>query len=79
MTFAKRKFGLMKKAYELSVLCECEIAVLVFNGPGKMYAFSSADIDDLVRRYTSFTEPYELRTKADMESVRQTSVRYVVF
>ena len=31
MTFTKRKFGLMKKAYELSVLCDCEIALIIFN------------------------------------------------
>ncbi|CAG05378.1 unnamed protein product, partial [Tetraodon nigroviridis] len=31
VTFTKRKFGLMKKAYELSVLCDCEIALIIFN------------------------------------------------
>ena len=30
VTFNKRKFGVMKKAYELSVLCDCEIALIIF-------------------------------------------------
>lgn len=30
-TFAKRKNGLLKKAIELSILCDCEIALVVFN------------------------------------------------
>ena len=32
VTFTKRKFGIFKKAYELSVLCKCEIAVIIFKG-----------------------------------------------
>ena len=36
VTFTKRKFGLMKKAYELSVLCDCEIAVIIFNSHNKV-------------------------------------------
>ena len=30
-TFAKRKNGLLQKAIELSILCDCEIALVVFN------------------------------------------------
>ncbi|KJH51680.1 SRF-type transcription factor [Dictyocaulus viviparus] len=37
VTFTKRKFGLMKKAYELSVLCDCEIALIVFNSTNKLF------------------------------------------
>ncbi|TKS74745.1 Myocyte-specific enhancer factor 2B RSRFR2 [Collichthys lucidus] len=35
VTFTKRKFGLMKKAYELSVLCDCEIALIIFNSTNR--------------------------------------------
>ena len=45
VTFTKRKFGLMKKAYELSVLCDCEIAVIIFNSHNKLFQYASTDMD----------------------------------
>ncbi|URD81649.1 ACT domain [Musa troglodytarum] len=41
VTFAKRRNGLLKKAYELSVLCDAEVAVIIFSSRGKLYEFCS--------------------------------------
>lgn len=35
----------MKKAYELSVLCNCEIALIMFNSKNELFQYSSADMD----------------------------------
>ena len=37
ITFAKRKNGLIKKAYELSTLCDVEVALIVFSPAGKLF------------------------------------------
>jgi MADS-box transcription factor len=41
VTFCKRRNGLLKKAYELSVLCEAEVALIVFSGRGRLYEYSN--------------------------------------
>ena len=41
VTFSKRRNGLLKKAYELSVLCDAQVALLIFSPSGKAYQFSS--------------------------------------
>ncbi|CAN6481001.1 unnamed protein product [Victoria cruziana] len=41
VTFSKRRNGLLKKAFELSVLCDAEVALIVFSPRGKLYEFSS--------------------------------------
>jgi hypothetical protein len=45
VTFNKRKFGVMKKAYELSILCDCEIALIIFSSSNKLYQYASTDMD----------------------------------
>ncbi|KAG6657134.1 MADS-box protein AGL42-like [Carya illinoinensis] len=51
VTFSKRRNGLLKKAFELSVLCEAEVAVIVFSQKGRLYEFSSSDIQEVIGRY----------------------------
>ncbi|XP_024990847.1 MADS-box protein 04g005320 [Cynara cardunculus var. scolymus] len=41
VTFGKRRNGLLKKAYELSVLCDAEVALIIFSNGGKLYEFCS--------------------------------------
>jgi hypothetical protein len=50
-TFAKRKNGLVKKAIELSILCECEIALVIFNSQGKLTQYSSGNIDQTLSKF----------------------------
>jgi hypothetical protein len=69
VTFTKRKFGLMKKAYELSVLCDCEIALIIFNGANKLFQYASTDMDKVLLRYTEYNEPHESRTNNDIIEV----------
>ncbi|EEC78686.1 hypothetical protein OsI_18828 [Oryza sativa Indica Group] len=41
VTFCKRRSGLLKKAYELSVLCDAEVALVVFSSRGRLYEYSN--------------------------------------
>nr|ABX47015.1 MADS box protein [Narcissus tazetta subsp. chinensis] len=51
VTFSKRRNGLLKKAYELSVLCDAEVALIVFSSRGRLYEFGSAGTSKTLERY----------------------------
>jgi len=40
VTFSKRRNGLIKKAYELSVLCDIDIALIMFSPSNRLSHFS---------------------------------------
>ncbi|OAY72872.1 MADS-box protein SVP [Ananas comosus] len=42
VTFSKRRRGLFKKAEELSILCDAEVALIVFSSTGRLFHFSSS-------------------------------------
>ncbi|CAH1423491.1 unnamed protein product [Lactuca virosa] len=42
VTFSKRRTGLIKKARHLSLLCDADVALIVFSAPGKLYEFCSS-------------------------------------
>lgn len=41
VTFSKRRQGLLKKANELAVLCDAQVAVIIFSSTGKVFEYSS--------------------------------------
>lgn len=49
----------MKKAMELSILCDCEIALIVFSSNNKLFPYASSDMDKLLLRYTQHAEPHK--------------------
>lgn len=42
VTFSKRKSGLVKKAKELTILCEAEVGLAIFSNTGRLYEYSSS-------------------------------------
>ncbi|XP_042018857.1 agamous-like MADS-box protein AGL27 [Salvia splendens] len=52
VTFSKRRNGLFKKAKELSVLCDVDVALIIFSSPGKLYQYSSTTrMSKILQRY----------------------------
>nr|AER30448.1 AGAMOUS4 [Passiflora edulis] len=51
VTFSKRRNGLLKKAYELSVLCDAEVALIVFSTRGRLYEYSNSSVKSTIERY----------------------------
>jgi len=56
VTFSKRRNGLLKKAYELSVLCDVEVALIVFSPRGKLFEFANPSMQKMLERYEKCSE-----------------------
>ncbi|KAL4278738.1 hypothetical protein GQ457_03G004230 [Hibiscus cannabinus] len=56
VTFSKRRRGLFKKANELSVLCDAEVAVVVFSATGKLFEHSSTSTEQVIERRNQQSE-----------------------
>ncbi|GMP32757.1 hypothetical protein CsSME_00006374 [Camellia sinensis var. sinensis] len=57
VTFSKRRNGLIKKAYELSVLCDIDIALIMFSPSGRLSHFSGKRrIEDALSRYVNLAD-----------------------
>ncbi|KAB1206710.1 MADS-box transcription factor ANR1 [Morella rubra] len=56
VTFSKRRNGLLKKAKELSILCDAEVGVIIFSSTSKLYNYASTRFDSALSQnlYLSF-------------------------
>ncbi|XP_059301640.1 MADS-box protein SOC1-like isoform X3 [Lycium ferocissimum] len=56
VTFSKRRNGLLKKAFELSVLCDAEVGLIIFSPRAKLYEFSSSSMQEIIERHQKHTK-----------------------
>ncbi|CAF2089828.1 truncated transcription factor CAULIFLOWER A [Brassica rapa] len=52
VTFSKRRTGLVKKVQEISVLCDADVALIVFSPKGKLFEYSAgSSMESILDRY----------------------------
>ncbi|XP_057730946.1 agamous-like MADS-box protein AGL104 [Arachis stenosperma] len=69
--FSKRKNGLIKKAYELSVLCDVDVALITFSPSGRPALFSSStSFDEILERYINLP-PQERQKIYNQENMQR--------
>ncbi|KAM0831052.1 hypothetical protein ACQ4PT_065822 [Festuca glaucescens] len=69
VTFSKRRNGLLKKAHEISVLCDAEVAVIVFSQKGKLYEYATdSSMDKILERYERYSYAEKALISAESES-----------
>lgn len=71
VTFSKRRNGLLKKAFELSVLCDAEVALIIFSPRGKLYEFASSSMQESIERYRRHTKHVNPTTFRSVEQNMQ--------
>ncbi|KAF7088855.1 hypothetical protein CFC21_091924 [Triticum aestivum] len=81
VSYSKRRSGIMKKARELAVLCDAQVAIVMLSSTGKHHHFCSdgADIKGIFDRYQQatgtslWTEQYEnmQRTLSRLKSINR--------
>lgn len=56
VTFSKRRSGLLKKANEISVLCDADVALIVFSTKGKLFEYSTdSSMESILERYERYS------------------------
>ncbi|XAR71318.1 hypothetical protein NMG60_11028523 [Bertholletia excelsa] len=71
VTFSKRRSGLLKKAHEISVLCDAEVALIVFSTKGKLFEYSTdSSMERILERYErySYSERHLSATDSDSQA-----------
>lgn len=61
----------MKKAFELSVLCDAEVGLMVFSPRGKLYEFSSSSMQKTIERYRLHAREMSINAKEEEQSIQK--------
>ncbi|XP_028785048.1 agamous-like MADS-box protein AGL21 [Neltuma alba] len=67
VTFSKRRNGLLKKARELSILCDAQVGVIVFSSTGKLYEYGSSSMSSIIERHNKVKVEQHQQMNPDSE------------
>ncbi|KAG6757966.1 hypothetical protein POTOM_038295 [Populus tomentosa] len=77
VTFSKRRTGLLKKAHEISVLCDAEVALIVFSHKGKLFEYSTDDcMEKILERYERYSYAERQLVATDLDSQGDWTLEY---
>ncbi|KAL8211013.1 hypothetical protein R6Q57_005450 [Mikania cordata] len=69
VTFSKRRTGFMKKAHEISVLCDADVALIVFSSKGKLFDYSThSSMETILERYERHSYAENMLTAPETET-----------
>ncbi|WOG88893.1 hypothetical protein DCAR_0208128 [Daucus carota subsp. sativus] len=77
VTFTKRRGGLLKKAHEISVLCDAEVALIVFSTKGKLFEYSTdSSMEKILERYERYSYAERQLISSDPDSTGNWTLEY---
>lgn len=77
VTFSKRRSGLLKKANEISVLCDADVALIVFSTKGKLFEYSNdSSMESILERYERYSYAEGKMNANDSDPKENWSVEY---
>ncbi|KAJ9140579.1 hypothetical protein P3X46_031211 [Hevea brasiliensis] len=77
VTFSKRRSGLLKKAHEISVLCDAEVALIVFSTKGKLFEYSTdSSMERILERYERYSYAERQLVATDTETNGSWTLEY---
>ncbi|XP_021274513.1 MADS-box protein SVP isoform X1 [Herrania umbratica] len=67
VTFSKRRRGLFKKAEELSILCDADVALVIFSSTGKLFQYASSSMVEILERRNLHSKNLEKLEQPSLE------------
>ncbi|XP_074304203.1 MADS-box protein AGL24-like isoform X2 [Silene latifolia] len=67
VSFSKRRRGLLKKAQELTTLCDADIGLIIFSSTGKLFDYSSSRMRNVIQRHMLHADNFHLTQQSSFE------------